>query len=129
MKEHEKPTGSLNLYRISAKDIQAITTHFSKTKSEQEFEIAKLFVDIRNKNDYPLTPFELTTNKENDIDFTLTNQDEQSLLELTELVPSPNMKGGVPGSWPKGRPEQISESINRNRRKEIVKIQRDSTPH
>lgn len=90
---HRKPAGTLNLYKVSMKKIEHIPNSFPDTKNQQEIEIVKLFLNIASNNKI-LEYKKYEHNKEQDLDFTIISDKGKSLLELTELMPSDNMKGG-----------------------------------
>ena len=94
-KQHKKPTGNLSLYKLSSSEKEEIKIQFPETKDNQETSIIELFIKLVKTNElinFPVDGYE--RNREQDLDFTIVNKNEKSLLELTELIPTDNMKGG-----------------------------------
>lgn len=113
-KSHKKPTGNLSLQHISTDGIKEIPSIFPETKEEQELKVASLFLDLINRDGIirlPHTTF--TQNGEQDLDFTIHNNDSHSFLELTELVPLDNMKGGYSGISPEVHQGKLVERLIR----------------
>lgn len=93
-KSHKKPTGNLSVHKITTDDDEEIKIKFPTIKNEQETKLVELFLKQINTNElinYPYDSYE--RNDEQDLDFTIINQGEKSLLELTELIPG-NLTGG-----------------------------------
>lgn len=111
---HKKPTGNLSLQHISFEGIREIPSTFPETKEEQELKVATLFLNLINKDGTIRLPYEIfAQNGEQDLDFTIHNNDEHSFLELTELVPSDNMKGGYSGISPDVHQGKLIERLIR----------------
>ena len=69
---------------------------FPDTKEEIELKITQLFLNlIQNGNSNPFPEkMEIIENKEYDLDFSLKAENYECLLELTEITPPGNLKGG-----------------------------------
>lgn len=128
-KDHRKPTGKLNLYQVSPDGIKEIPSVFPETKEEQEINVASLFLQLINKNSTHQLPYQtFTKNSEQDFDFTLHNNGQQSFLELTELVPSDNMKGGYSDASPNVHQGKLVERLIRIIEKKSKNYKGNSTP-
>jgi hypothetical protein len=94
----KKPTGKMEplIVNSSGTNIAPNRFVFPDTKEEIELKITQLFLNlIQNGKSSPF-PEKMTIveNKEYDLDFSLKAENYECLLELTEITPPGNMKGG-----------------------------------
>ncbi len=96
-KKHRKPTGEMgHVLKLSSTGISKVELFkFPNTKEEIEEKISTLFLKIIETSDTKdLKGLNLKKNSEYDLDFCLTSDKKQYLLELTEFTPPGKMKGG-----------------------------------
>lgn len=101
---HKKPAGKLNLYKLTSTKREKLPNTFPDIKDQQEIKIVELFLELTKTHeniDFDYESFH--QNGEQDLDFTIVSKKGNSLLELTELMPSDNMKGGY---------ENVSSEVN-----------------
>jgi len=97
-KRQIKPTGKIHPVEFTDGSFKIAKNKFvfPEAKADIENKIANYFLKVAAKyNKYPFPErMKLISNKENDLDFSLKSKNFEYLLELTEITPPGQMKGG-----------------------------------
>lgn len=94
----KKPTGKMEPLIVNAQGVNIAPNSFifPDTKEEIELKITQLFLNLvqsGKSNPFP-DKLKIIENREYDLDFSLKGENYECLLELTEITPPGNMKGG-----------------------------------
>jgi len=113
-KKHIKPTGEIKPHLITGYGSNVAPNRFifPETKEDIEEKVANLFFRLLQDthNSIINQDFELVSNEENDLDFAMKSKEEIVFLELTEIIPQQNMKGGyknLPNDYNIGAQAQV----------------------
>lgn len=88
----KKPSGSLNVYKVTDEGVERLSGNFPTVKDDIESRIAELFIPIAKRAGFCCTGLE--QNDEQDFDFTVYCNEQESFLELAELMPADQKGGG-----------------------------------